>query len=191
MRQTRTASSASPRLPAARPSGRCVSAPTSWNGAPSIATETPAPGFAAHGATSEGGSRSWHNLLPDPLGASPPWSRIFGALRSREAADTAIKAAKVRAARSKTPAWALTLGAPELRPGDVVEISGLDGGGLSLPGVGDLGIGGAGGGTPYRATSIRHCFDGMSGFTTALELEGTGEDASLAGALGALAGGLA
>ena len=112
-------------------------------------------------------------------------------MRSREAADTAIKAAKVRAARSKTPAWALTLGAPELRPGDVVEISGLDGGGLSLPGVGDLGIGGAGGGTPYRATSIRHCFDGMSGFTTALELEGTGEDASLAGALGALAGGLA
>ena len=57
--------------------------------------------FADDGATSEGGSRSWHNLLPDPLGASPPWSRIFGALRSREAADTAIKAAKVRAARSK------------------------------------------------------------------------------------------
>jgi prophage tail gpP-like protein len=153
--------------------------------------QAPAPGFAAHGATSEGGSRAWHTLLPDPLGESPPWSRIFGALRSREAADTAIKAAQIRAARSKTPAWALTLGAPELRLGDVVEISGLDGGGISLPGVGDLGIGGAGGGTPYRATSIRHCFDGTSGFTTALELEGTGEDASLLGALGALAGGLA
>jgi hypothetical protein len=136
--------------------------------------ETPAPGFAAHGAASEGGSRSWHNLLPDPLGASPPWSRILGALRSREAADTAIKAAQIRAARSKTPAWSLTLGAPELRPGDVVEISGLDGGGISLPGVGDLGG-----------------FGGASGFTTALELEGTGEDALLTGALGALARGLA
>ena len=150
--------------------------------------EAPAPGFAAHGAASVGGSRSWHNLLPDPLGGSPAWSRIFGALRSREAADTAIKAAKIRAARSRTPAWSLTLGAPELRPGDVVEVSGLDGGGLSLPGVG--GLGGVGG-TLYRAASIRHSFDGMSGFTTALELEGTGEDASLAGALGAVAGGLA
>ncbi|MGH6923610.1 MAG: hypothetical protein ACRED5_07705, partial [Propylenella sp.] len=75
-------------------------------------------------------------------------------------------------------------------PGDVVEISGLDGGGLALPGVGDIGLGGASGGTPYRATTIRHSFDGMSGFTTALDLEGTGEDASLLGALGALAGGL-
>jgi len=149
--------------------------------------ETPAPGFAAHGATSEAGSSAWHNLLADPLGASPPWSRIVGALRSRDAADMAAKAAAVRAARSKTPAWAVTLGAPELRPGDTLEISGLDGGGLSLPGIGDLGLGGAGGGTPYRAASIRHCFDGMTGFTTTLELEGTGEDASL---LGGLLGGL-
>ena len=153
--------------------------------------ETPAPGFAAHGATSEGGSRAWHNLLPDPLGASPPWSRIFGALRSREAADTAVKAAGRSGRRGADAGLGADPRRAGARPGDVVEISGLDGGGISLPGVGDVGIGGAGGGTPYRAISIRHCFDGTSGFTTALELEGTGEDASLLGALGALAGGLA
>ncbi|MGH6923189.1 MAG: hypothetical protein ACRED5_05410, partial [Propylenella sp.] len=76
-----------------------------------------APGFAAHGATSEGGSGAWHNVLSDPLGAAPPWSRIFGAIRSRDAADMAAKAVAIRAARAKTPAWAVTLGAPELRPG--------------------------------------------------------------------------
>jgi hypothetical protein len=85
----------------------------------------------------------------------------------------------------------VTLGTPALRPGETIEVSGLDGGGPALPGVGGLGLGaGGGGGERYRAVSIHHRLDGITGFTTTLELEGAGEDASLAGGLGALAAGL-
>jgi hypothetical protein len=145
------------------------------------------PSFAAYGAASEAGAQNWHFVLPDPLGQATRTARIPGAVRSREVADTVARAAAIRAARAKSGGHALTLGAPKIRPADTIEIAGLAGGGPSLPGVGGLGGGES---NRYRALAVRHRLDGTSGFTTALALEGMGDDASLLGGLGALAGGL-
>jgi len=144
--------------------------------------------FAAYGASSEAGAQNWHFVLPDPLGQAAQTGRVPGAVRSREAAEAASKAAATRAARAKAGGRALTVGAPKIRPADTVEIEGLGGGGISLPGVGAIGLGG-GEATQYRVLSVRHRLDGATGFTTALALEGA-EGASLLGGLGALAGGL-
>jgi hypothetical protein len=145
------------------------------------------PGFGPHGAASTAGPRNWHHLEPDPLGEAPPPAHVPGAARSREVADLAATAAARRAARVATRAYALMPGNAAVRPADTLEIVEQESGALLEQVAGAFGSGA--GGSQFRVVTVRHRFDGLSGFTTALALEGAAADVSPAGVLGGGVGG--
>jgi hypothetical protein len=124
-------------------------------------------GVAAYGAASEAGADQWHWLLREPSGDAP--LRVVAALRTREAASALATALADRADRAAVRGWLRLRGAPEVRPGDLVEVK-------DLP-SGDPGT--------LRVTSVEHVLDGRAGFVTTLGVEGGG-GGGLLGALGGL-----
>ena len=128
------------------------------------ADETPVPiTRGAHGTASQSGN--WHWIDADPLGEDPGPARIHGALSDRDLADIATGAAADRAARAALGGWLLVTGDAELRPADSISVTDLPGGDPA----------------PLRIRSVRHRLDGASGFTTLLEVEGSGSTSGLGG----------
>jgi hypothetical protein len=128
-----------------------------WHAAAAAGPETPS--VAAYGAASEAGADQWHWLLssPSPQG-SGPYLRIPAAIRTSDAANAIADGFAARAARARTLGHLAIVGRPELRPGDLVELTDLPG-----PAPGTL-----------RITAVTHVLDPASGFVTALMVEGAG-----------------
>ncbi|MEJ8849523.1 hypothetical protein [Variovorax rhizosphaerae] len=133
-----------------------------WNLARATAPQSAA--VAAYGAASEQGDARWHWIAHDPVGAGGTATRLPAALATRDGAQAVADAMAARAGRAAVDGELLIVGAPKLRPGDSVQLSDLPGGD---PGV-------------LRIRSLRHGFDGRSGFMTRLRVE-AGEGGGLGG----------
>ncbi|HWK88737.1 MAG TPA: hypothetical protein VNP72_02030 [Longimicrobium sp.] len=130
------------------------------------ATSAPtAASVAAYGAASEAGAEQWHWLLRAPSGTAPV--RVVPALRTREAADALAQALTARAERAAVRGTLRLRGAPEVRPGALVEVEDLPAGG---PGT-------------LRVLSVEHVLDGRAGLVTTLSVEGAGGGGGLGGLL--------
>jgi hypothetical protein len=116
-----------------------------------------APGVAPHGAASEAGQDKWHWLVRDPVGAGGKPSWVIGAFHTRDAADQLASALAKRAVRAGLRGEVVIVGEPGVRPGEVIQISGLPG---HDPG-------------PLRVLAVHHRLDGH-GFLTSLTVEGSG-----------------
>lgn len=114
---------------------------------------------AEHGASSSQGKEKWHWLAHDPVGAGADSTVIPSAFSSREAADLFSKAAQLRQKRSSMQGEVWVGGRIDLRPGGLVELTGLP--------RGDSGT--------LRIKAVTHQLDGQSGFITALAVEGYSE----------------
>lgn len=125
-----------------------------WSQAPQPHASATAP----HGAGSEEGSDRWHWLLNDPVGADADQTRIVGALRARDGADTATAALAARAERAAVRGSVSLLGKPSLRPGDSLELK-------DMP-DGDPGS--------LRIRDVLHILDADRGFITVLTVESAG-----------------
>lgn len=109
---------------------------------------------APHGAASEEGAAKWHLLLREPDGGSPSAPVLIPpSLRDRDGADALAQALAATATRRTAGGAALVMGDPRLRPGQVVELDGVDGGGEA------------------RVLAVSHRLDGR-GFATRLRLGG-------------------
>lgn len=118
-----------------------------------------APVVAAHGAGSEAGSERWHWLRNDPVGASSTSvTRVIGALATRESADAASKSLSGAAERAAVRGEVTVLGAPAVRPGDLVDLDALPSG---SPGT-------------LRVLRVVHSLDGARGYVTTLSVESAG-----------------
>jgi hypothetical protein len=126
-----------------------------WHAANSSTPD--APSVAAYGAASEAGADQWHWILssPSPQG-SGPFTRIPPPIRTRDAADGMAQVLAARAARAGSRGRLAIVGRADLRPGDLIEIASLPG-----PDPGTL-----------RVTAVDHLLDPLSGFTTAVTVEG-------------------
>ncbi len=131
----------------------------------SSASALTAGGVAAYGAASEAGAEQWHWLLREPAGTAP--LRVVPALRTREAAEALADALSARAARAAVRGTLRLRGAPEVRPGDLVEVQDLP---SADPGT-------------LRVTGVEHVLDGRAGFVTTLRVEGSGGGGGLGGLL--------
>jgi phage protein D len=124
------------------------------------APQPDAPDVAAQGAGSESGADKWHWIKREPSfvnGQGAPLL-VVPALRTRDAAETMAQALSDRAARAATQGSVAVRGNPDLRPGDLVELS-------DLP-SGDPGT--------LRVLDVVHVLDGRRGFATSLRVEGAG-----------------
>ena len=108
-----------------------------------------------YGAASEAGEQQWHWLLGD-TGQSGSGATVPGAVRTKDAAEQSTQARTGRATRQSHRATVLAVGAPDIRPGDVVKLSDVPGAPAEQ----------------YRVTSLAHRLDGRRGFTTTLHMEG-------------------
>jgi hypothetical protein len=127
----------------------------SWTAAAGSARAAPA--VAAHGAASEAGAEQWHWLRRSPAGSGGSL-RVPAAVRTRDAAEAVAQALAARAGRAAVRGRLRLRGAPEVRPGDLVETAGLP--------TGDPGT--------LRVLRVEHVLDGRAGFTTTLDVEGAG-----------------
>lgn len=146
---------------------------------------------APHGSASTAGTDRWHWINPDPLGQNPDPARVRGPIVSEAAATAATDAAKARFAARGKSGRVTVWGRPEVRPGDGIDLQDLPGderGGLLAAAAGAIAgaLGGGGTAPAWRATRVRHIFDGARGFVSAFELEGNGSGAGAAGLLGGL-----
>jgi phage protein D len=144
------------------------------------APHTAAVQVTGEGAAGDQGSDAWYWLRKDPAsnqstaGSGTPLRTVsVGALRSAEAVETLAAAKLRRAAEAATRGWFLIAGAPQIEPGDNVEVSGLPQSSLD----GD-----------YRVTEIVHEFDAHRGYRSRVRVVKAGAGAG--GGLADLAGGL-
>jgi hypothetical protein len=114
-----------------------------------------APTFAAHGSASESGSANWHWLSSDPTSGSGE-AQVIGGFHARASAEALSTAMTLAEKRRKLGGWLELLGRPELRVGDVLEVSELA--------SGDPG--------PLRAKAVRHVVNATRGFRTTVRVEG-------------------
>ena len=117
---------------------------------------SPACEVVPFGAASEEGAAKWHLLLKEPDGGAPSAPTVVpGAIRDRDAAKAHAEALTAAVARRTLAGTVLATGDAEIRPGAIVELSGLPTGG-----DGDA-----------RVLAVVHHLDG-GGFLTALRLGG-------------------
>jgi phage protein D len=133
------------------------------------------------GAAGDQGSDAWYWLRKDPAsnqstaGSGTPLRTVsIGALRGADAVATLAGAKLQRAAEAATRGWLVTAGAPQIAPGDTVELSGM-------PQSSSNGS--------YRVDEIVHEFDAHRGFRSRLGVVKAGAGGG-AGGLAGLAGGL-
>ncbi|MFT5542068.1 MAG: hypothetical protein ACI97K_001773 [Glaciecola sp.] len=117
---------------------------------------------AQHGASSSAGKEKWHWLAHDPVGSDGDSTVIPAAFSNREAADAFSDAALSRQQRSTIQGEVWIGGRTDLRPGTLVELTGLP--------QGDSG--------KLRVKAVTHQMDGKTGFITALAVEGYSESSS-------------
>src|SRR4051812_14783118 len=133
------------------------------------------------GAAGDQGRDAWYWLRKDPASnqstagsGAPLRTTSSGALRSADAAAALAGAKLRRASEAATRGWLVIAGAPQVGPGDNVELSGMPQSSLN---------------GSYRVDEIVHEFDAGRGFRSRLTVvnAGAGSDA---GGLAALVGGL-
>jgi hypothetical protein len=144
------------------------------------APHTAAVQVTGEGAAGDQGSDAWYWLRKDPAsnqstaGSGTPLRTVsVGAVRSAEAVETLAAAKLRRAAEAATRGWFLIAGAPQIEPGDNVELSGLPQ--STLDGE-------------YRVTEIVHEFDAQRGYRSRVRAVKAGAGAG--GGLADLVGGL-
>ena len=143
------------------------------------APHTAAVQVTGEGAAGDHGSDAWYWLRKDPAsnqstaGSGTPL-RVFsaGTLRSADAVTAFATARLQRAAENATRGWLIIAGAPQVEPGDNVELSGMPQSSLN--------------GT-YRVDEIVHEFDARQGFRSRLRVI-KADAGSIGGLLGGLAG---
>jgi phage protein D len=145
------------------------------------AAHTAAVQVTGEGAAGDQGSDAWYWLRKDPAanqstaGSGTPLRTIsLGALRSADVVATLASAKLQRASEAATRGWLLTAGAPQVEPGDNVELSGMPQSSLN---------------GSYRVDEIVHEFDVRSGFRSRLRVVNAGAGGG-AGGLAGLIGGL-
>lgn len=137
--------------------------------------------ITGEGAAGDQGSDAWYWLRKDPAanqstaGSGKPLRTVsVGSLRSADAVGTLADAKLQRAGEAATRGSLLIAGAPQIEPGDNVELSGM-------PQSSRNGS--------YRVEEIVHEFDVRGGFRSRLRVVNAGAGGS-AGGLGDLIGGL-
>jgi phage protein D len=140
------------------------------------APHTAAVQITGEGAAGDQGSDAWYWLRKDPAanqstaGSGAPLRTVsLGVLRSADAVATLASAKLQRATEATTRGWLLIAGAPQVEPGDNVELSGMPQSSLN---------------GSYRADEVVHEFDVHSGFRSRLRVVNAGAG----GAAGGLAG---
>ena len=114
--------------------------------------------YAPAGAGSELGSDKWHIPLREAVGNSPPGpTRIDGAIRDRDTAETVTSGVQTRRTRSLFNGQVLIMGNSAIRPGDGVELTGM-------PHADSV---------SGRVLGLHHRLDGRHGFTSQLSLGGS------------------
>ena len=127
-----------------------------WDVGPN-ATMRPDIQVVPFGAASEQGPSHWHVLLREPDGGPPTEeTRVPGALRDQDGAQTYEQALSDARTRRATRGDVLIAGDATVRAGDIVTLT-------DLP---------AGDDSPLRVTAVTHWLDGKSGFYTYLRVEG-------------------
>jgi hypothetical protein len=131
------------------------------------------------GAAGDQGSDAWYWLRKDPASnqstagsGTPLRASSMGALRSAADVEAFAAARLRRAGEAATRGWLLIAGAPQIEPGDNVDVSGLPQ--SSLDGA-------------YRVDDIVHQFDARGGFRSRLQVVKAGAGG---GGLADLLGGL-
>jgi len=128
-----------------------------WQLADQVVAE--ARGARAYAAASEAGASQWHWLKGDGGGGAHGATGVLaGTLRTQEAADAVASARGARRTRRTREGTLVTCGSPEVRPGDVVVLSGVQGA------VADR----------WRVRGVHHRLDGAHGLHTTLRVEGAG-----------------
>ncbi len=120
-------------------------------------------GMAPLRSASESGQEKWHWWIREPSasGSAEGPLRVVGAFSTRDAADALEQALSDRAKRQGVRGSIKAVGQPEARPGILLAVDDLPGGD---PGA-------------LRVLAVTHHMDGQSGFTSTIEVEGTGEGA--------------
>jgi phage protein D len=133
------------------------------------------------GAAGDQGSDAWYWLRKDPASnqstagnGAPLRSVSTGAVRSADAAAALAGAKLRRASEAATRGWLLIAGAPQIGPGDNVELSAMPQSALN---------------GSYRVDEIVHEFDARRGFRSRLRVVNAGAG-NAAGGLAGLIGGL-
>jgi phage protein D len=144
------------------------------------APHTAAVQVTGEGAAGDQGSDAWYWLRKDPAsnqstaGSGTPLRTVsVGALRSAEAVEKLAASKLRRASEASTRGWLLISGAPQVEPGDNVEVSGLPQSSLN---------------GEYRVTEIVHELDVRGGYRSRVRVAKAGAGAS--GGLADLVGGL-
>jgi hypothetical protein len=123
----------------------------------SYAPPDQAPVAVPYGAASQLGPDSWHIVLREPDGGPPASPTIIPpAIRDQDGASAIGDALGAMAARHAISGYLLVVGTPTIRAGDVVTISGLPSGDVTV-----------------RVIEVAHELD-EAGFRTQLRVEGTG-----------------
>jgi hypothetical protein len=123
----------------------------------SYAPPDQAPAVVPYGAASELGADYWHILLREPDGGPPASPTIVPpAIRDADGASAVADALGATAARHAISGYVLAVGTSAIRAGDVVTISGLPSGDVTV-----------------RVIEVVHELDD-AGFRTQLRVEGTG-----------------
>jgi hypothetical protein len=128
----------------------------SAGGAPQPKVAKPAP----YGSASSAGADKWHWILRSPTGSGSgdgP-TLVIPAFHTSDAADSLAQALSDRATRAKLQGRLRIVGNATVRPGDLVDISGLP----------------AGDPATLRVRAVEHLLDGRDGFITTLTVEGAG-----------------
>jgi|HubBroStandDraft_3_1064219.scaffolds.fasta_scaffold16811_2 hypothetical protein len=141
----------------------------SWSAGPARRLDPPA--IAAYGAASEAGPEQWHWLLRQPVPASTDASGsgasffVPAALRTRMAAQAMSLGLAAAAGRAAFGGALRIAGRPEVRPGNLLRLSGLP------PPAGGAPV-------TVRALEVEHSLDARQGFLSRLAVEGAGEEAA-------------
>jgi phage protein D len=145
------------------------------------AAHTAAVQATGEGAAGDQGSDAWYWLRKDPAsnqstaGTGTPLRTVsVGALRSADAVATLARAKLQRAGEAATRGWLSIAGAPQVEPGDNVELSGMPQSSLDAT---------------YRVDEIVHEFDARQGYRSRLRVVNAGAGGG-AGGLADLIGGL-
>ncbi|HKE20255.1 MAG TPA: hypothetical protein VKB80_35520 [Kofleriaceae bacterium] len=127
-----------------------------WSVGPRAPAGDP-PAIVPFGAASEEGAEKWHIVLREPDGGSPSaYTRVIEALRDRDGATALEQGLRRAATRRATGGWLAMVGNPAVRPGDVIELSGMPNGEDGT----------------VRALAVTHRLDGVSGFRSLVTVEG-------------------
>jgi phage protein D len=145
------------------------------------ALHTAAVQITGEGAAGDQGSDAWYWLRKDPASnqstagsGTPLRTASVGALRSAEAVEGLAKAKLQRSTEAATRGWLVISGAPQVEPGDNVELSGLPQSSLN---------------GSYRVDEVTHEFDAGRGYRSRLRVVNVGASGG-GGGLADLIGGL-